>query len=175
MAARTETCAVVKSLCDSRTLLLSHDTNRGVGSAITTGYQSALSHGTDLVVVMGADNQMNPDEIVWLLDPIIDDQADYTKGNRLGHPDHKKIMPLIRRLGTWTLSYLDSIATGISDLKDSQCGFTAISTNALNSIPIQRLFPRYGYPNDLLSLLSVARNRVCNVVVTPFIRLKNLV
>ncbi len=162
-----DTTEIVRTLSDRRITLIEHRKNLGVGRAITSGYEAALSDHYDLIVVMGADDQMDPIEIPHLLAPIAAGHADYVKGNRLGHPEHKKRMPTIRRLGTYYLSYMTRIATGLSDVQDSQCGFTAISNETLASLPLRRLFPRYGYPNDLLSMLAVRKYRVENVVVTP--------
>jgi len=50
---------------------------------------------------------------------------------------------------------------------DSQCGYTAIHRGALAVIALADLFPRYGYPNDLLSRLHVAEMRVVDVPVRP--------
>jgi glycosyltransferase involved in cell wall biosynthesis len=150
--------------------LISHTKNKGVGKAIGTGYQAAIHTKASLIVVMGADNQMCPTEIPRLLDPLVEGRADYTKGNRLGHPLHREVMPWLRRHGTWLLSYLTQYATGLKSVIDSQCGFTAITHLSLNQLPIERLFPGYGYPNDLLSLLAVGQHRVLDVVVTPIYR-----
>ncbi len=162
-----DTACLVHTSSDQRITLVSHSENLGVGRAIATGYEVALSRPYDLIVVMGADDQMDPNEMPQLLEPIASGRADYSKGNRLGHPDHKKRMPRIRRLGTYYLSHLTRIATGLSDIEDSQCGFTAISRETLANLPLKSLFPRYGYPNDLLSMLAVRKYRVVNVVVTP--------
>tara|TARA_B100000674_G_C37854592_1_gene921686 strand:- start:47 stop:823 length:777 start_codon:yes stop_codon:yes gene_type:complete len=162
-----DTLLITRAIKDHRLKVLPHLMNQGVGRAISTGYREALSEDTDLIVVMGADNQMKPEEIPSLLDPIVDDESDYTKGNRLGHPDHKRLMPFVRRFGTWTLSYLTSMATGLSGIQDSQCGFTAISATTLRALPFETLYARYGYPNDLLSLLALRKKRVKDVIVTP--------
>lgn len=164
------TCDVANQLGDPRLVLLEHKVNQGVGRAITTGYQYALRHGADLIVVMGADDQMCPSEISSLLDPLVDGRADYTKGNRLGAPHYGRNMPWIRRNGTLLLSHLTRYATGLTDIIDSQCGFTAITRKSLRQLPIETLFASYGYPNDLLSLLAVGNQRVLNIVVTPIYR-----
>lgn len=162
-----DTSRIVRAFTDPRITLIEHGKNLGVGRAITSGYEAALSNSYDLIVVMGADDQMDPNEIPRLLDPITAGRVDYVKGNRLGHPEHKERMPTIRRLGTYYLSFMTRIATGLPDIQDSQCGFTAISKETLATLPLRRLFPRYGYPNDLLSMLAVRKYRVGNVVVTP--------
>ena len=70
---------------------------------------------------------MEPSEMTDILNPLIDEQADYVKGNRFGHPDVFKHMPLVRFLGTATLTRATRWATGYRTLEDSQCGYTAIS------------------------------------------------
>ena len=164
---------VVNALTDHRIRVISHGENLGVGRAIASGYQASLNEGYDLVLVMGADDQMDSREIPALLRPIAEGQADYVKGNRLGHPDHKKRMPRVRRLGTYYLAYLTRLATGLPALQDSQCGFTAISRQVLFTLPLDELFPRYGYPNDLLSMIAVRKYRVLDAVVTPIYGTEN--
>src|SRR5690349_19889033 len=62
--------------------LVRHETNRGPGGAIISGYKRAREEGYDYVVVVGGDNQMPMDEMARFLDPLINGAADYTKGNR---------------------------------------------------------------------------------------------
>ena len=166
-ASNDGTSEAVEAMNDARVDVIKHPQNLGVGRAITTGYEAALTKDYDIVVVMGADDQMDPEEIPTLIDPIVSGEADYVKGNRLGHPEHKQIMPAIRRIGTQVLSYLTRLATGLQGLQDSQCGFTAVSHATLSELPLRRLFPRYGYPNDLLSMLAIQQCRVMDVTVTP--------
>ena len=162
-----DTAAAANRMSDPRISVIVHHQNMGVGRAIVSGYKAALTAGCDLIAVMGGDDQMSPDELPDLLIPLTLGTADYVKGNRLGHPENKMRMPMVRRLGTFCLSHLTSMATGLSPLQDSQCGFTAITRQALSSLPIDELFPRYGYPNDLLSMLAIRGLRVRDVVVTP--------
>ena len=103
-------------------------TGLGVGGAIMLGSQQALTRfGTEcVVVVMAGDGQMDPTDLDLLIQPVVSGDADHVKGNRWLHPEGPKGMPLIRRLGTWWLSRLTSLASGIR-IRDSQCGYTATS------------------------------------------------
>ena len=151
-----------------RTLeVLRHPKNRGVGAAIRTGYLRALALGADVATVMAGDGQMDPADLSRLLDPIAAGAADYTKGNRFADGNVWRVMPPTRILGNIALSLFTRISSGYWHLFDSQCGYTAASRTALEAIELEALFPRYGYPNDLLARLSAAGMRVVDVPVRP--------
>lgn len=147
--------------------VIRHTANRGVGGAITTGYRRALAIGADVAVVMAGDGQMDPRDLPALLAPIAAGDADYAKGNRFLHPAIWTTMPPSRILGNLVLSAATRVTSGYRHVFDSQCGYTAIHRRALAAIELGELFPRYGYPNDLLSRLHIAGMRVVDVPVRP--------
>jgi glycosyltransferase involved in cell wall biosynthesis len=120
----------------------------GVGGAIQIGSKQALTKfGTDcVVVVMAGDGQMDPADLSAIIKPITEGVADHVKGNRWLHQDGPKGMPLIRRLGTWWLSRLTSLASGIR-IRDSQCGYTATSGTMIEKWNWNQTWQGYGYPN----------------------------
>lgn len=147
--------------------IVRHPGNRGVGAAITTGYRQAFARGCDVAAVMAGDGQMDPDDLPGLLDPIVEGRADYVKGNRFLHPEIWRAMPPARIVGNVALSAATRITSGYRHIFDSQCGYTALSRAAIAAIDLDALFPRYGYPNDLLSRLAIAGARVVDVPVRP--------
>jgi glycosyltransferase involved in cell wall biosynthesis len=144
-----------------------HSTNKGVGAAIVTGYKIAMEQNIDIVVVMAADAQMDPADLPALLRPVLNGEADYAKGNRLSHPSVFRVMPLSRLFGSYILSLLTRPLCGYWSLLDSQCGYTAIHQRALQKLSLDELYPRYGYPNDLLVQLGARKLRIQDVVVRP--------
>ena len=161
------TAASARAAGDERLTVIRHRKNKGVGAAIVTGYRAAMALGCDVAVVLAGDGQMDPDEMDRLIEPIVSGAADYVKGNRLGHPELERRMPLTRRLGNQVLTRLTQLVLNDPSINDSQCGYTAISGDALERLELGRLWPRYGYPNDLLGLLNQAGLRVCERPVTP--------
>jgi glycosyltransferase involved in cell wall biosynthesis len=151
----------------ARVLVVRHHINQGVGAAIVTGYRQALHSHCDIIAVMAGDGQMDPADLVAVLQPIVDKQADYVKGNRFRHPEIWKAMPATRIVGNVVLSAATKLTSGYHHVFDSQCGYTAITAAALTAIDLDGVFPRYGYPNDMLSRLHVARMRVVDVPVRP--------
>lgn len=122
---------------------------RGVGAAIATGCQHFLTQFTEddwIVVVMAGDAQMDPADLAAVCAPIDAGRADHVKGNRWLHSEGPKGMPLHRRLGTWWLSRLTSLASG-TRIRDSQCGYTATSRAMLEAWDWSTTWEGYGYPN----------------------------
>jgi len=148
--------------------VLQHESNYGVGAAIATGYAAAMRAGAEVTAVMAGDSQMDPADLVSLISPVVFGSADYAKGNRFAWPSGVyRVMPLSRLLGNVALSYLTRVASGYRHIFDSQCGYTAANRHALGLILSGEVFPRYGYPNDLLARLGSFGARVVDVPVRP--------
>jgi len=145
--------------------VLQHPRNRGVGAAIATGYRRALELGVGAAAVMAGDGQMDPADLPALLEPVVEGAADYVKGNRFADGDVWRVMPAARIVGNVALSLVTKLTSGYWELFDSQCGYTVASRRALAVIDAAGLFPRYGYPNDLLARLHAAGMRVVDVPV----------
>ncbi|MGE0787726.1 MAG: glycosyltransferase family 2 protein [Sandaracinaceae bacterium] len=165
-ASRDATPLIVVELADPRVTLVRHAVNRGVGAALATGYRVAFERGADVVAVMAGDGQMHPDDLEAVVRPVALREADYAKGDRLSHPEVRARMPRARWIGNHVLTALTRVATGLH-VRDSQCGYTALHRAAYERVQLDHLWPRYGYPNDLLSMLSMARLRVRDVPVRP--------
>ena len=153
--------------CDIPVTLIRHADNRGVGAAIATGYKTALERNADIAAVMAGDAQMDPEDLSFLLTPILRGEADYAKGDRLSWPGVAKAMPWTRYIGNHVLSRLTRISSGYAAVRDSQCGYTAVTADALSHIDLDALYPRYGFPNDMLAKLHAAGARIIDVPVRP--------
>lgn len=164
-ASRDATAALAESAGDPRVAVLRHATHRGVGAAIVTGYRAAAAGGAAVIAVMAGDGQMDGEDLAALIAPLAEARADYVKGNRFLHPERER-MPRARRWAGRALGRVTSWATGLA-VDDPQCGYTAIAAPALRQLDLEDLWPRYGYPNDLLALLAAAGLRVVEVPVRP--------
>ena len=151
---------------EPRLVIVRHAWNRGVGAAIASGYREARRRGAEVLVVMAGDGQMDPADLPAIVGPIARGDADYTKGNRLHHPRIAE-MPTLRRFGTTALGAFTAWAIEEPGLSDSQCGYTAIAGAFVDTLPLDALWPRYGYPNDLLGMVKRAGGRIEEVDVRP--------
>jgi len=166
-ASRDGTTAQAEAVGDPRVELIRHERNSGVGGAIATGYRRALEEEIDVVCVMAADNQMDPGELQSLVEPVARGEVEYAKANRLVSGEAWNVIPRTRYLGNAVLSLMTKIASGYWHVADSQAGYTALSSSALQRLDLDRLYPRYGFPNDMLVHLNVQNARVRDVPSRP--------
>jgi glycosyltransferase involved in cell wall biosynthesis len=156
-----------KASGDARVAVVVHERNRGVGAAIVTGYHRALADGIDVACVMAGDNQMDPADLERLVRPVALGEVDYAKANRLFTGEAWRVIPRHRYVGNAILSLLTKIASGYWHVADSQSGYTAISHSMLEQLDLDRVYPRYGFPNDMLVHLNVWNARVRDVPARP--------
>jgi glycosyltransferase involved in cell wall biosynthesis len=146
--------------------LIKHESNKGLGNTIRTGYQVSHENDYEITIIMAGDNQMDPQYLPDLLKPIISLEYDYSKGNRLGHKETNK-MPLFRRFGNSILSLITKISTGYWSVIDPQNGYTAISRTALDAVLDGKISGGYGYNSDILCSLNIHNFRVKDVSLPP--------
>jgi glycosyltransferase involved in cell wall biosynthesis len=156
-----------RAVGDPRVEVIEHAENQGVGAAIATGYERCRELGVDVTCVMAGDNQMDPGELAALVGPVARGEVDYAKANRLVSGEAWQLIPRSRYLGNAVLSLLTKIASGYWHVADSQAGYTALSLDALRRLDVERLYRRYGFPNDMLVHLNVQNARVRDVPSRP--------
>ena len=147
--------------------LIQHEKNQGVGAAILTGYKRAVADGMDVTAVMAGDNQMDPADLEAIATPVVRGEVDYAKANRLFTGRAWELIPRTRYLGNAVLSLLTKIASGYWHVADSQSGYTAINRETLDLLDLDRIYKRYGFPNDMLVHLNVINARVRDVPARP--------
>jgi glycosyltransferase involved in cell wall biosynthesis len=146
---------VVRASGDPRVNLIRHEVNQGVGGAIITAHRAAMELGSDVNVVMAGDAQMDPAYLPELLDRVTADGYGFAKANRFYAPESFRGMPRHRVFGNIMLSFLTKLASGYWNLFDPQNGYTAIRTEVLRRVPLDRVARRYSFENDLLIHLNI--------------------
>lgn len=148
---------------DSRVRVIRHDVNQGVGGAVLTGYEQAVSDGAEVIVKIDGDGQMDPTLLPQFVEPIIRGDADYTKGNRFFDLREIGQMPLLRRVGNLGLSFMAKASTGYWDLFDPTNGYTAIHRGVASLLPVGSISRRYFFETDMLFRLNTFRATVMDV------------
>ena len=156
--------ALVRAQCaDPRVLVIEHAENQGVGGAVMSGYRAAIADGMDVIVKVDGDGQMDPALIPRFVAPILDGEADYTKGNRFFDLEQIHQMPAMRLFGNAVLSLMTKLSSGYWDLFDPTNGYTAIHAGAARHLPFDKISKRYFFETDLLFRLNTMRAVVRDV------------
>lgn len=146
-------------------IVIKNATNRGVGGAVKAGYIKALELKADLIVKIDGDGQMDPDLIPDFLYPLLDNLADYTKGNRFFYLSNLKKMPKKRVFGNSILSLINKISSGYWDLFDPTNGYTAINSKVLSKLEIDKIENGYFFESDILFRLNTIRAVVYDIPI----------
>lgn len=156
--ASTDNMAEIVRECagkDTRIELIRHDKNYGPGQGIITGYKASRAANYDITVVVGGDYQMPLDQVENFLKPLVNGEADYTKGNRfMTRGNAFEDMPKLRLFANTLISLLTKIASGLYKIFDVVDGYTAITKNAIDMVDWDKAWKGYGYPMDFLIRLS---------------------
>lgn len=158
--------ALLAHCADPRVQVLVHDTNKGVGGAVMTGYRHALADGAEIIVKLDGDGQMDPALIPRLAAPILEGRADYTKGNRFYNLEDAGAMPPARLIGNIGLSFLTKLSSGYWSVFDPTNGFTAIHAALLAELPLRKVARRYFFESDMLFRIGILRGLVVDVPMT---------
>jgi dolichol-phosphate mannosyltransferase len=127
----TDNTSEVAGIAGARVLTLPETV--GVGAALRCGFDYAIAHGFDIVVVMAGNNKDSPEEIPLLLEPLLSGSADVVQGSRyLVPPTDLGEMPAYRRFATRLHPILFNLVAG-TRLTDTTNGFRAISSRVLMS------------------------------------------
>jgi dolichol-phosphate mannosyltransferase len=158
---------LIKKKYDPKTQLvfLENEINLGVGGATKKGFQYAIDHGFDIVIKVDADNQMDTSYLEKMLKPIINEKVKMTKGNRFRDTKSIKNMPIVRRIGNLTLSFLTKAATGYWHNFDPTNGFIAVKVSVLRKIDFSNLSNRYFFETSLIAELYFTGAKIKDIAM----------
>ena len=148
------------------TVIVEHPQNRGVGATLVTGFKAAMERGNDVVVVIPGDGQADFEALAPMLEKA-SDGAGLVIADRVSGRDPTEFgMPRYRVVGSHILAVVTWVTTGLF-VADPQSGYTAIRREALERIPLDRLYPRWGIHNDVLSYCALGGVPVATVSAKP--------
>ncbi len=92
--------------------VLRHERNQGVGAAIRSGIDYALAHKYEVVAILSGDDQHDPNDLLGLLKPIVEQGYDFVQGSRRLAGLQSPNIGLFRRTFTWVYALIFRLLTG---------------------------------------------------------------
>jgi glycosyltransferase involved in cell wall biosynthesis len=112
--------------------VIHHAENRGKGAAIQSILAEAKKRNPDILVLLDADSQHDPNEIPVLIKPI-SEGFDLVIGSREAQKDKT---PRYRRIGQKVIFRSSRLASK-ANIADSESGFRALSPKAINELELK--------------------------------------
>lgn len=127
--------------------------NLGIGGAVQTGYKYALEEGYDIAVQFDGDGQHDIESLPQLLDPILNEEVDFTVGSRfIEESDSLFKSSKARQMGIRILSKLIRSLTGIY-IKDVTSGYRAGNKKVIQQF-VDRYPTQYPEPESYMYLIA---------------------
>jgi len=139
--------------------VIRHDENRGKGAAIQSIVAEARKRLPDILVLLDADSQHNPDEIPALIKPM-SEGFDLVIGSREAQKDRT---PTYRRIGQKVLLRSTRLISKHS-VSDSQSGFRALSRRAMDELELQE--KGFAVESEMLAQAAGKNLRITEVPIS---------
>jgi glycosyltransferase involved in cell wall biosynthesis len=126
-------------------------TNLGHGVALRVGYDLCVTGGARYVVTLDADGQNDPTEMEAMLQPLVDDEADFVVASRRLGVD--ETADSYRKLGVKWFSWLMNVLMG-SHLTDTSNGYRALRVSMLSDVAPRLEQDQYQTAELLITAMS---------------------
>jgi glycosyltransferase involved in cell wall biosynthesis len=158
-----------QQLSDLPITLIRQPANLGYGGNQKAGYELAIEHGLDIVVMLHGDGQYAPESLPDIVAPLIRGEADAVFGSRImiKGAARKGGMPLYKFVGNRILSRFENAALG-TELSEFHSGYRAYAVSALKQIPFERNSDGFNFDTQIIIQLHDAGMRIAEVPIPTY-------
>jgi glycosyltransferase involved in cell wall biosynthesis len=158
-----------QQISDLPITLLQQPVNLGYGGNQKVGYELAIEHGLDIVVMLHGDGQYAPESLPDILRPLLAGEADAVLGSRIMVKGEARRggMPLYKYAGNRVLTRFEN-AVLHTNLSEFHSGYRAYSVKALQMIPFERNSNGFNFDTQIIIQLHDARMRIVEVPIRTY-------
>ncbi len=149
--------------------VVKHPENLGYGGNQKAGYDWAIGHGLDYVVLLHGDGQYAPEHIESLVEPLVRGEADAVFGSRMMEPGHALNggMPRYKYVGNRILTTFQNGLTGLR-LSEWHSGYRAYRVSALASLDLESFSNGFDFDTEIILALHAAGMRIAEVPIPTY-------
>ncbi len=149
--------------------VVKHQDNLGYGGNQKAGYQWAIEHGLDIVVLLHGDGQYAPECIEDLVAPLEVGHADAVFGSRMMVRGGARAggMPAYKLVGNKILTTFQNWATGL-DLSEWHSGYRAYRIDALAELDLAEYSDGFDFDTEIILGLAARGLRIAEVPIPTY-------
>jgi 2-polyprenyl-3-methyl-5-hydroxy-6-metoxy-1,4-benzoquinol methylase len=149
--------------------LIRQPINLGYGGNQKAGYNLAIEHGLDIVVMLHGDGQYAPESLPEILAPLLNEEADAVFGSRtmIKGAARGGGMPLYKYVGNRILSRFENVALG-THLSEFHSGYRAYSVAALKQLPFEENSNGFNFDTQIIIQMHDAGMRIAEVPIPTY-------
>ena len=137
-----------------------HETNRGKGAALRTGFEAVRG---EITLVQDADLEYDPAEYPKLVAPILEGHADVVYGSRFSGGEAHRVLNFHHYLANKFLTFLSNVLTNLN-LTDMETCYKVFRTSSLKQLTLR--CERFGIEPELTAKIARKRFRVYEVPIS---------
>lgn len=154
------TTQILKTIKNKKVKVFFQKKNQGKGAAIRRGLKEVTG---DIVIIQDADLEYNPMEFSYLLQPILDKNADVVYGSRfLGDRPHR-VLNYWHMVGNKFLTLLSNMFTNIN-LTDMETGYKMFTREVADKLDLQE--NRFGMEPEFTAKISKMKVRIFEIGIS---------
>ena len=149
--------------------VIRHEQNLGYGGNQKAGYEWAISHGLDVVVLLHGDGQYAPECIEDLVAPLLANDADAVFGSRMMIKGGARAggMPLYKFVGNRILTGFQNTMVGL-DLSEWHSGYRAYRVDALEDLDLESFTNDFDFDTEIILGLHALGKRIVEVPIPTY-------
>jgi len=158
-----------QQISDLPITLIRQPQNLGYGGNQKAGYEVAIEHGLDIVVMLHGDGQYAPESLPEMVGPLLAGEADAVFGSRImiKGAARKGGMPLYKYVGNRVLTRFENAVLG-THLSEFHSGYRAYSVDALKQIPFQQNSNGFNFDTQIIIQMHDAGMRIKEIPIPTF-------
>ncbi len=152
-----------------KVVVIRNRVNRRYGGNQKIGYQWAIDHDLDIVVMLHADGQYAPELLPSILEPLVNDDAEVVFGSRMVNRGDalRGGMPKYKYVGNIVLTKMENLITGMS-LSEFHSGYRAYNVGFLRDIPFWENSDEWHFDTQILLQALQYGARIAEVPIPTY-------
>ena len=149
--------------------IVRHPENLGYGGNQKWGYQYAIEHGWDIVVLLHGDGQYAPELLPAIIQPILEGRAEAVFGSRIMNRGEARQggMPMYKYVGNRVLTTFQNSVVG-TDLSEWHSGYRAYDVRALGQLPLHENVDGFNFDTEIIIQMHEAGFRIQEIPIPTY-------